>query len=153
MTKHNPWHLTVAVLILTAFVLGLATGPQSVQALSLGGGFGTIIKIFGIAYIVSHYGDKIDGVINNLLGQHQAEIEGKTKVVPILRVGGGTAIGAAQVMGPAQQVDKVRAVAEVEWKPSRRIRARGLIPISTEDASTVRGVGGVGVSANIKFPL
>ncbi len=147
MTKHNPWHLTVAVLILTAFVLGLATGPQSVQALSLGGGFGTIIKLFGIAYIVSHYGDKIDGVINNLLGQHQA------KVVPILRVGGGTAIGAAQVMGPARQVDKVRAVAEVEWTPSRRIRARGLIPISTEDASTIRGVGGVGVSANIKFPL
>ena len=151
--KHNHWHLLTAVLLLSAFMLGLGTGPQAVQALDLSGAFGALIKIFGIGYIVPRYGDKIDGVINDLLSQHQAEIEGKTKVVPILRVGSTTALGAAQVMGAAEQVDKVRAVAEVEWKPSHKLRARGLIPISTEDTSSVRGVGGVGVSANIKFPL
>ncbi len=156
MTKRNRWHFVAALLVLTAFIVGLGVGPQSAQAFdlgSLGGTFGALIKIFGIGYIVTQFGDKIDGAINALLGQHQAEIEGRTKVVPILRVGAGTAIGAAQIIGPARQVDKVRVVAEVEWKPSGKIRARGLIPISTEDTSSIRGVGGVGVSANIKFPL
>lgn len=153
MIKRNSWHVVAAMLILTAFILGLGTGPQPARALDLGGAFGTIVKILGIGYIVTQFGDKINGVINDLLGQHQAEIEGKTKVVPILRVGGGTAVGAAQVMGPARQVDKVQAVAEIEWTPSRKVRARGLIPISTEDTRSIKGVGGVGVSANIKFPL
>jgi len=156
MTKRNRWHLVAVVLVLAAFMVGLGVGPQLAQAFdlgSLGGTFGALIKIFGIGYIVTEFGDKINDVINDLLGQHQAEIEGQTKVVPILRVGGGTAIGAAQIIGPARQVDKVKVVAEVEWKPSANIRARGLIPIATKDTSSIRGVGGVGVSANIKFPL
>lgn len=151
--KRKYWHFAVAVLLLTTFAAGVAIGPRPVEALDLGGSLGVIIKLFGIGYIVTHYGDKIDRAINNLLGQHQAQIEGKTKVVPIVRIGAGTAIGAAQVMGAAQQVAKVKVVAEVEWKPSRKLRARGLIPVSTTGTSSVKGVGGVGVSANIKFPL
>jgi len=78
-----------------------------------------------------------------------------TKVVPIIRVGTtGTAVGAAQVIGPEQQVKKVQAVAELELTVGS-LRGRGLIPVTTRKVSTdtVRGVGGVGISANIKIPL
>ncbi len=54
-------------------------------------------------------------------------------------------------MGPKAQVDKVRAVGEVELNLLGTVRARGLLPISTKNS--LRTVPGVGVSANIKFPL
>lgn len=149
MNKRNCWHMLAVVFILSAFMVGFGAGPRSVQALDLG----SVVKFLGIGYVVKQFGPDINGVINDLLSQHQAEIEGKTKVVPILRVGSGTAIGAAQVMGPAEQVAKVKAVAEVEWTPGIHLRARGLIPIASTGTTSIKGVGGVGVSANIKFPL
>jgi hypothetical protein len=114
---------------------------------------GDLVKIFGIGWVVNRFGGQINDFINNSLKQHEAAIEGHTKVVPIIRVGHGTAVGAAQVMGPKVQVDKVQAVAEVEINITDRIRGRGLIPVSTKDVTTIKGVGGVGVSANIKFQI
>jgi hypothetical protein len=115
------------------------------------------LKIFGIAYVVKQFGGQINSFINTVLAQHSAQIAVQTKVVPIVKIGaGGTAVGAVQVMGPAQQVEKVSAVAEVEWKPGNVLRARGLVPITNvkiTDPTKIKGVGGVGISANIKFPL
>ncbi len=146
--------ISLAVIgLLVAFTLGLATAPQPAQAISFGGAFGDLVKIFGIGWVVKHFGGEINDFINNALKQREAAIEGHTKVVPILRVGTGTAVGAAQVMGPKAQVDKVQAVAEVELNIAGSLRARGLIPISTRDTSSIKGVGGVGVSANIKFDI
>lgn len=139
-----------------AFVLGLAIGPQPAESIDLGGSLGTLIKIFGIGWVVNNFADDIDRAINTVLRQHDAEIEGMTKVVPILRVGsgGGTAVGAAQIMGPAVQVNKVQAVAELELNIAI-LRGRALIPVATREVSAgaIKGVGGVGVSANIKFPV
>ena len=145
----------VAVLVVVwAFVLGLAVGPQPAQSLDLGGALIDLVKIFGIGWVVTQFADEIDGAINSVLAQHEAEVAGATKVVPILRVGSGTAVGAAQVMGPRQQVDTVQAVAEIELNVGS-FRGRGLIPVTTRRdlTSSVRGVDGVGVSANIKFPI
>jgi len=139
-----------------AFVLGVAVGPQPARGIDLGSTLGSLIKLFGIAWVVDRFADDIDGAINKVLRQKEAEIEGTTKVVPILRIGegGGAAVGAAQVMGPAVQVEKVEAVGELEldWQ---NLRGRALLPVSTkkELTSSIKGVGGVGVSANIKFPL
>ncbi|MBC7287692.1 MAG: hypothetical protein H5T86_06530 [Armatimonadetes bacterium] len=147
--------ISAAAIVLWAFIIGLGTPPAPVSALDLGGGLKDLIKLFGIGWVVSHFGDDIDKFINRILGQHEAQVEGLTKVVPIVRVGkGDTAVGAVQVMGPEVQVKKVQAVAEVEVGLGR-LTGRGLIPITTKSAETktVRGVGGVGVSANIKFPL
>ena len=156
MTKRNHWHYLALVVVLTAFLVGFGTGPRPAQALklNLGGILKGALKIFGVAYVVKHFGGEINSFINTLLGQHSAEIAGQTKVVPVLKVGaGGTAVGAVQVMGPAQQVEKVQAVAELEWRPGGVLRARGLIPVATTNITKPKGVGGVGVSANIKFPL
>jgi len=147
----------ITVLFVTwAFVLGMAVGPQPAESIDLGGALGDLIKIFGIGWVVNHFADDIDDAINSLLRQRDAEIQGQTKVVPIIRMGskGGTAVGAAQVMGPAVQINKVQAVAEVELNIAI-IRGRALIPVSTKrvETSSIKGVGGVGVSANIKFPI
>lgn len=139
-----------------AFVLGVAVGPQPAQSLDLGGAIGDLVKIFGIGWVVTHFADEIDGGLNTFLQQHEAAIEQQTKVVPIIRVGTktSTAVGAAQVMGPTTQVRKVQAVAELQIDIGS-LRGRALIPISTKDAKMggIKGVSGVGVSANIKFPI
>jgi len=144
-----------AVVVAWALVLGIAVGPQPAQG-QLGRTLVDLVKVFGIAWVVREFDDQIDGAINDVLQQHEAEIAGATKVVPIIRVGegGGTAVGAAQVMGPEQQVRTVEAVAELELSVGD-LRGRALLPTTTqrELTSTVRGVSGVGISANIKFPI
>jgi hypothetical protein len=156
MHQRKPIIKVAALLLTVAFLAGLLATAPPTQALSLGGGFGDLVKLFGITWIVSHFGGSIDRTINDVLKQHEAAIEGRTKVVPIIKIGsGGVAVGAAQVMGPAERVDLVKAVAQLDWTPSDTFRGRVLLPISTDRAitSSVRGVAGVGVSAVIAFPV
>lgn len=154
MRRAISWSFVAMVLGLT---LGLLTAPQppAEADLPLIGDLGNIVKLFGIGYVVSEFGPSIDKTINKLLAQHDAAIEGETKVVPILRVGrGDAAVGAAQVMGPPSQVGKVQAVAEMELGISK-LRGRALIPVTTKKhlTSSIKGVGGVGVSATMKIKL
>ncbi len=155
MYQRKPMLKVAALLITAAFLSGLLLTSTPSRAISLGGGFGSLVKIFGIAWIVSHFGEDIDKTINSVLQQHEAAIEGRTKVVPIIRVGGNVAVGAAQVMGPAERVDKVKAVAQMDWTPGETFRGRLLLPVTTDRdlTSSVRGVGGVGISAVIVFPV
>jgi hypothetical protein len=147
--------LTVLVVV-WAFVLGMAVGPQPARALDFGGAIGDLVKIFGIGWVVNKFSDDIDDAINDLLQQRDAEIANATKVVPILRVGegGGTAVGAAQVQGPEAKVKQCSAVAELELSVGD-LRGRALLPVSTKSniTSSIKGISGVGVSANIKFPI
>lgn len=147
--------LTVLVVV-WAFVLGMAVGPQPARALDFGGAIGDLVKIFGIGWVVNKFSDDIDGAINDLLRQREAEIANATKVVPILRVGegGGTAVGAAQVQGPEAKVRQCSAVAELELSVGD-LRGRALLPVSTKRniTSSIKGISGVGVSANVKFPI
>jgi hypothetical protein len=157
MIMRKPTIIALTALAMWAFVLGIGTQGTPARGLDLGGSFGDLVKIFGIGWAVSHYGDQIDNAINGILQQHDAKVEGLTKVVPVLAVGhGGTAIGAVQVMGPPDQVKQVQAVAEIQVAMDR-LRGRGLVPISTKSAgassTSLKAVNGVGVSANIKFPL
>jgi hypothetical protein len=146
----------VCLVLLVAFVLFMATGiSQQAQAGLFDGILGKGIKILGVGLVLDKWGDDIDRFINRILGQKEARIEGETKVVELIRVGGaGGAVGAAQVMGASHRVKKVQAVAEVEI-PFGRVRARAMLPVSTrkELTKSIRAVGGTGVSANIKFPL
>jgi len=98
----------------------------------------------------------LDDGINDLLRQRGLEVQGMTKVVPIIRIGGkgGTQAGAAQVVGPAEQVEKVQAVAEVELRLGL-LRGRALIPVATKNPvkGKIKGVSGVGVNASIKVRI
>ena len=68
---------------------------------------------------------------------------------PILSMGTGGYIGAVQVVGPKAQVDKVKAVGQLEFKFSKIARIKGLIPIDNINITNVNRVEGVGVSAVI----
>lgn len=152
--KRKPTHCLVALLCAFCFMLGLGVQPPSF-ALDFGGILGGALKIGGVAFVVKQFGSDIDRFINTVLSQKGIQREGLTKVVPVLRLGAGTAVGAVQVVGPASQVQKVQAVAELELAIGNLVRARALVPVTTKklETSTVRGVGGVAVSANIKIPL
>ena len=153
MIRRKPYHCLVLLLCAFCFLVGLGAPPPSF-ALDLGGILGGGLKILGIGLIVRQFGGDIDRFINSVLSQRGIQQQGMTKVVPVVRVGAGTAVGAVQVVGPEAQVKKVQAVAEVELSIGS-VRGRALLPITTSQAQTdsVRGVGGVAVSANIKVPL
>ena len=143
----------ISALAVAGLLVGALIGPPA-QAIDIG----DILKGGGIAVLVSSFGGEINSFINTVLLQRGAGIKQMTKVVPVVRVGGGgggTAVGAVQVQGPRQQVQLVQAVAEVEISIGNRMRGRALLPVTTKEVATssVRGVGGVGVSANIKHPL
>jgi hypothetical protein len=131
-------------------VIMLATVSTAAVALDIG----SLIKIFGIGYVVKQFSGQIDSFINKTLGEHDAAVKGATKVVPILSVGGGGFIGAAQIVGVPSKVQSVKAVAQVEAKFMDRFRMRVLLPVTTETVSgSPKGVSGVGVSAVLDFGI
>ena len=69
-------NLTVLVVV-WAFVLGMATGPQPARA-QVGDTLIDLIKVFGIGWVVTQFADEIDEAINDLLRQREAESAGAT---------------------------------------------------------------------------
>ena len=136
--------MIVAVTI--ASLLGFA-GGASVQAFNLG----SILKVGGITVLVSRYGEQINSFLNTLLMKNGASTEYATKVVPIVSVGTGKYIGAVQVIGPTAQVEKTKAVAQLEGEFNHIARANALIRIASTDIKNLSRVDGVGVSATIDF--
>jgi len=114
---------------------------------------GSIIKVAGIGLLVDQFGPQLNNFINALMAQHNATPEFATKVVPILTVGvlGNSGyIGAAQVMGPQNLVNRVQAVVQVESSfNGNMFRVKGLIPIDSKVPVNFSRVSGVGVSAMI----
>jgi hypothetical protein len=145
--------LALAVMAVFSFGLLLGAAPRA-GSFSLGDVMGDLVKVGGIGFAVSQFSGEINDGINKLLGQKGIAIQGMTKVVPIIRIGtaGGTQAGAAQVVGPAAQVWKVKAVAEMQLDIGD-LRGRALIPITTKNPlkGQIKGVDGVGVSASIKL--
>lgn len=139
------------VAIALVLVLGLTfvlTNVVSAQGL-----IGQALKLFGIAYVVRHFGPDINKFINNLAGQHGVKWEGTTKVVPIISAGKGLYVGAAQVQGPPDQINQTRAVGQVETSISG-LRAKLLVPVNTSNITkSIERIPGVGVSALIDFKI
>jgi hypothetical protein len=63
----------------------------------------------------------------------ESEPELKNKLVPILTVGSSGSIGVAQVTGPEEYVNQVKAVAQLATDYKDRARIRMLVPIHTEN--------------------
>ncbi len=136
---------------LVLFAALLAAASLAVAQLKID--IGDLLKIGGIALVVDRFGPEIDKAVDDLQG-FTPEQAAMTKVVPILSAGSGTHVGAAQVMGPASQVNKVRAVAQVEGKVfGGVVRIKALIPVSTTSVTNIRRVDGVGVSAIIDVKI
>lgn len=140
-----------------ALVLILAIGLTALLPVSASGAnlLAQLLKIFGIGYVVSRFGPDINKFINNLAGQKGVKWEGLTKVVPIISVGTGTYVGAAQVQGAADLVNGVKAVGQVETRISG-LGAKLYVPVGTnkiKKGSNLTRIPGVGVSALVDFKI
>jgi len=137
------------VMSISLGLLIMAAGMSAVQA-NL---FGSILKVGGVAFLVDQYKKPINNFINKALGERDAQAMGATKVVPILTIGSGGYIGAAQVVGVPSAVEKTQAVVQIEI-PAGSFRATGIIPVSRKTVSgSPERMKGVGVSAVIDFKI
>lgn len=138
----------VIAAMLTVSLLA-AGGTAVTQAFSLG----SILKVGGVTVLVDKFGGQINDFLNKLLMKNGVGTDYATKVVPVLSIGTGKYIGAVQVVGPTAQVDKVKAVGQLEGSFNNIARAKALIPLESVDITHLSRVQGVGVSAiiDLKF--
>ena len=115
---------------------------------------GDILKkgalIVGGGAVVTAIAGPINDFINTVTFNRNAKFQGYTKVVPIVSIGDGTHIGAAQVGGQVKSaVERTQAAAQLEAE-FKGVRIRILIPIdSVNPIEKFNRVQGVGVTAMI----
>ncbi len=115
---------------------------------------GDILKVGGIGFIVDKFSGPLNNFINTLTAKSGGGTDYATKVVPIVALGNGGYIGAAQVTGPQELVDNTQAVLEVEGDfNGRQFRVKALIPIDSKNPVNFSRVQGVGVSAVIDVKI
>lgn len=119
---------------------------------------GDVLKkgAIGIAggWLVTAISPQMNDFINTITFNKGVKYDGFTKVVPIVSLGNGTRIGAAQIGANTQDaLDRTKAVAQLEGN-FKAVRATALIPIdSTNPLQRFRRVKGVGVTAIINVQL
>lgn len=114
-----------------------------------------ILKVGGVVAVVNTFGKDMNKGINKLSGHKDTE-KSMTKIVTILSVGinQSSAIGAAQVMGPKSQLEKVVAVAQPEAGLLGMVRVKALLPVSSKDVlKGLRIVEGVSVTGLVDIKL
>lgn len=118
--------------------------------------FKQILKLVGVGAAVKQFGPDINKSINKLT-KHEDTFDMTTKVVPIISAGidSRKAIGAAQVMGPRDKVETVKAVAQLDQDLfGKEVKIRAMVPIASDKIiDNLRPVQGVGVSGIIDLKL
>ena len=136
------------------FIAAVAIGLTLLTGAAAAVDLGDLVGILGGGFLVSGFAGQINDFINTVTFNRGVGVEDETKVVPIVSVGSGTSIGAAQVAGPKAEVDRVRAVAEISASFMGRVGVRILIPIdSTNPLERFRRDQKVGLSAVIDYKL
>jgi hypothetical protein len=146
--------LNVKKFLVISIIMMLALSAHLASAVDLKDVLKDGAMILGGGMVVKALGPQLNDFINTITFNKNAKYEGYTKVVPILSIGDGTHIGAAQVGGTVKSaVDRTMAVAQLEGD-FKKIRARALIPIDSENPiKQFRRVQGVGVTAIIDVKL
>ena len=117
-------------------------------------GLGDIFKVGGMSILISKFSTPLNNFINQLTFKHGAESDYATKVVPILSFGNGGYIGAAQVIGSQELVDKTEAVIQIESGfNGNQFRVKALVPIDSKNPINFSRVNGVGISAIIDIKI
>lgn len=139
--------------VMAVSIATLSTGAlvNTTQAFSLN--LGSILKVGGVGILVDRFGGQINDFFNKILAQNNLSTTYTTKVVPIVSVGTNGYIGAAQVTGPASEVERVEAVAQLEASFNNVARVKGLVPIDSKNPVNASRIQGVGVSAIIDLKI
>jgi len=111
---------------------------------------GDLLKAGAIAVATKEFAPQINDFINSVFKNEGGTPSGATKVVPYLSFGEKAYIGMMQVAGPAEQVEKVKAVWQYEdLFDGGRVRLRALVPSDSVSPLSVHRVKGVGCTAII----
>ncbi len=128
----------------------------SLAVMAVADPFRDLVKIVGVGAAVTTFAPQMNSAINKL-GGHSDTATMTTKVVPIISGGINSrkAIGAAQVMGPRFQVEKVKAVAQIDQDLfGKEVKIRAMIPIESKDiVRNIKRVEGVGISGIVDLKL
>jgi hypothetical protein len=135
-------HVVVGLLV---FCLVSAAALPVSQAINLG----DVLKVGGIAILVDKFAGPLNNFVNTITAKHGSSSDYATKVVPILTVGSGGYVGAAQITGPNNLVDQTKAVIQIEADFNNTFRVKALVPIDSKNPVNFSRVQGVGISAII----
>jgi len=117
-------------------------------------GFGDLLKVGGMSMLISKFATPVNDFINQLTFKNGAGSDYATKVVPILSFGNGGYIGAAQVIGTQDLVNKTQSVIQMEGDfAGNQFRVKALVPIDSMNPTSFSRVNGVGVSAIIDIRI
>ena len=96
------WQRTFAVGVIVG-IMAAAAGPAAAQV-----SIGSLVKLFGIGYVVKQFGPQINQAINTLMLNNEAQNKELTKVVPILSVLAAVAVvaGFRRAREPGQGIDE-----------------------------------------------
>ena len=134
----------IAAVLTGALVTGIAM--PATQAFSLG----DVLKVGGIGFLVDRFAGPLNSFINTLTFKSKAGNEFATKVVPVLTFGSGGYVGAVQVTGSQELVDRTQAVLQLESDfNGGQFRVKALVPVDSKNPVNFTRVQGVGVSATI----
>ncbi len=138
----------VSLVLVVAFMV--STGVNTQAAL-----LGDILKVGGVGFVVDKFGSQINDFVNKLTANKNLSSTEATNVVPIISFGGGGYIGAVQVIGSKDNVDKCKAVVQIEGNAmfGKNIRAKALVPVGSKTTSNIKRIYGVGVSAIIDIRI
>lgn len=118
---------------------------------------GSLVKGAAIGIAIKQFSRPINDAVNKLTGSAGAETDEATKVVPIVSIGQGSYVGAAQVSGPQEKVDQVQSVGMLEGTfHGREFQMKALVPLTTDKPGSKNNldrVKGVGVSAIIDIKV
>ena len=140
----------IAALMMTA---ALTTAPLT--AASANGFLNKVLTGAAGVYAVKLIAGPLNSFIDSVLLTNHIANQGKTKVVPIVTTGSATYVGAAQVSGPADAVDRVQAVGALAFEWNNGVW-KGTILIPIDSLNPLKGfkrVYGVGVDAVINARL
>jgi hypothetical protein len=113
---------------------------------------GKILKGGAIGLAVNQFGGQLNKALNEAMANNGFPAGAATKVVPIVSLGAGEYVGAAQVIGPESLVKKVSACVEIRGSfVGKTFRAQIVVPI--DSVKNMKRVKGVGVSAVIEVKL
>lgn len=139
---------------LLAAALAVCFSAVSVRSTKLGDKLGSVFKGAGIALITVALAEQLNDAINAITLNKGIPAEAETKVVPIIALGSGARVGAAQVTGPKKLVNNTVVVVQIETKATKKnLDIEIFVPSDSENPLDFNRVEGVGVSALIDLRL
>lgn len=139
---------------LFAVAMLVCLSAASLHSIKLGDKLGKVLKGAGIAVITVALADQLNDAINAITFNKGIPPEAETKVVPIIAIGSGTRVGAAQVSGPKELVNKTKVVVQIETKATKKnLDIEIFVPSDSMNPLKFNRVEGVGVSALIDLRL